>query len=447
MSRDDKARMLRRIFEEGLPAAEGGLPAQLDFEQVEACRAAVFEAMDRLQGRVKRRLYMAFGFTAAASLVLGLAAWLSMSSRVEDGFGYRVGASGLRTETGWISNDGDKMLPIVFENGTKFVLNRKSAAKVVEADSRRVRIDLNKGAVTAKVNGNGKTEWVVEAGPYTVKVLGTEFQVVWDADKERLKVAVSSGHVSVSGVSIGEQGVILKAGNRLVSDSRGAHISTRASIAENEDPEPLLDSTDAPPVPPSLSEEPATDDSIERDEPTGAASMRDATRKAPSAVTNTEHSSKPPWRVAVEAGDLRGAIKAMEQSDAFRVGAEADIETVWRLAEEARRVRRPDLSDSLFEAVRRRSPGTERAATAAFLLGKTALDVHRDAMSAKRWLNTYLNESPNGALAEEARGRLMEALVSLGYRDETRRVAADYLIRYPSGSFVAQAKDITERSN
>ena len=61
MSRDDKARMLRRIFEEGLPAAEGGLPAQLDFEQVEACRAAVFEAMDRLQGRVKRRLYMAFG--------------------------------------------------------------------------------------------------------------------------------------------------------------------------------------------------------------------------------------------------------------------------------------------------------------------------------------------------------------------------------------------------
>jgi TolA-binding protein len=297
--------------------------------------------------------------------------------------------------------------------------------------------------LAAKVNGNGKTKWIVEAGPYTVKVLGTEFQVSWDADTERLNVSVSSGHVSVSGANLGEKGVVLEPGLRLVSDRSGSQISRKTGTAENTEAAPRTGEIGATPALSSVSKieevrNPMASMSDTKDEPRAQSTQKTVSTRA------IAHLSKSVWRTAVDAEEWATAIDAMDSNAVAEAAAEAESGVLWRLAEEARRLRRTDLSDIFFEAVRTKSQGTDRAATAAFLLGKSAWDMRGDPKTAKKWLDIYLAESPNGTLAEEARGRLMEVNRYMENQDEARRIAIDYLRRYPNGSFAGQAKRIQE---
>ena len=61
-----------------------------------------------------------------------------------------------------------------------------------------------------------------------------------------------------------------------------------------------------------------------------------------------------------------------------------------------------------LQALRRRFPGDPRARTAAFLLGRIALDLEHDPAGARAWFSTYLSEAPAGPLAGDARRRLDE---------------------------------------
>lgn len=92
-------------------------------------------------------------------------------------------------------------------------------------------------------------------------------------------------------------------------------------------------------------------------------------------------------------------------------------------------------------AVRAEAPGTNESALAAFLLGRLAADDQGDPAASVRWFRAYLREAPRGALAREARGRLLESLSASGAsEEEVRGAARDYLEHHPQGPYAARAR-------
>jgi TolA-binding protein len=82
--------------------------------------------------------------------------------------------------------------------------------------------------------------------------------------------------------------------------------------------------------------------------------------------------------------------------------------------------------------VRRRFAG-EDAAQAAFFLGRLAFDRGTGDVEAARYFELALTEQPQGPLAREATGRLLEAQLRLRDADAARTTSRLYLKNYPDG--------------
>jgi hypothetical protein len=80
---------------------------------------------------------------------------------------------------------------------------------------------------------------------------------------------------------------------------------------------------------------------------------------------------------------------------------------------------------------------------AAFALGRIAFDQRADFGGATRWFRTYLAEQPEGRLARDALGRLMEARSRVGDAAGAQVEARKYLDRYPSGPHAEMARRLT----
>jgi outer membrane protein assembly factor BamD (BamD/ComL family) len=61
------------------------------------------------------------------------------------------------------------------------------------------------------------------------------------------------------------------------------------------------------------------------------------------------------------------------------------------------------------------------------------------------WFKRYLTEQPNGPLAREAAGRLIELLRQTGDSARAQEAAAGYLKRYPTGPHAALARNVLAR--
>jgi len=92
-------------------------------------------------------------------------------------------------------------------------------------------------------------------------------------------------------------------------------------------------------------------------------------------------------------------------------------------------------------AERQRFPETALARSAAFLLGKLA-DDRGEVAASLAWYRRYLAETPNGPYAAEALGRKMLAVERISGRDAARGVAAEYVDRFPNGTYMLQAHAI-----
>ncbi|HTJ80753.1 MAG TPA: hypothetical protein VL400_03490, partial [Polyangiaceae bacterium] len=96
-----------------------------------------------------------------------------------------------------------------------------------------------------------------------------------------------------------------------------------------------------------------------------------------------------------------------------------------------------------YEVARRRFPGTDAAAVAAYHLGRMAFDGAHAWAEAERWFGVYLAESPGGALAPEALGRSMECADNRGDHARARDLAKRYLAAYPSGAQASLAERLS----
>ena len=90
-------------------------------------------------------------------------------------------------------------------------------------------------------------------------------------------------------------------------------------------------------------------------------------------------------------------------------------------------------------AERARFPRSAAARDAAFFLGRIAED---EGTGASEWYDRYLSESSDGAYASQALGRKMMLAYKQRGAQAAQSLAADYLGRYPNGSYAGTAKKI-----
>jgi hypothetical protein len=311
----------------------------------------------------------------------------------------------------WLATDTATELPIAFSEGTQLVMAAGSRGRVEELGRTGASFLLERGEVRARVVHRSDTSWRFLAGPFEVHVTGTALGVDWDPARERFAVQVDEGSVTVRGPNVAQQTV--RAGEQCVVDlpSRTTRIAPIGPAPSSDSDAPVDAGTDdaASPVAPSLRV------------PAG-------THPVAPAVS---------WIKLDEKGDYDAAYAAAMSAGLASVLRASTSDELLRLAQIARLSGHRDTERQALVTCRRRFPGGERAAVAAYELGRSS-----SPSEASSWFDTYLGEQPSGPLAREASGRLIEARASAGDDRGARDAATRYLSRYPDGPHAPLARRV-----
>jgi transmembrane sensor len=353
------------------------------------------------------------------------------------------------SEGTWMEPAATGSLPIRFEGGTTFNLREKTAVRIASSNEEKVEIELKGGEILADVKGNGKTRWIISAGPYQVHVIGTVFTTLWDEALSLLEVSVQKGAVVVHGKGIGEQGVSVAAGDHLKIDNaivlvsiESAKVAARGTAGFSTTGQ--TDSLGSEADPKQRDVEPGVD--AEHEKISSKARSHDSPRQKVSVQRRDEdEKSAPTWKDFYKTKDFDKAISTAEKLGLYELMTSLDHEDLWQLANAARYARKGKISTDILLAIRKRFGGYRRAEAATFLLGRVALELENDPAGARQWFETYLKESPNGSLSEEALGRLVDACGQAGRQEEARQKATLYLTRYPDGLFAELARSVLNK--
>ncbi|WP_426149411.1 FecR family protein [Pseudomonas sp. DC3000-4b1] len=160
-----------------------------------------------VQARPRKRRRLAWLSSAAAAVLIALGAyqhWLP-------GADYRTGVGERKT--------------IELADGSQVQLDTDSAVAVrFEVGGRHV--ELLRGQAFFKVTHNASRPFLVDAGPITVTVTGTAFEVRTGPDGARVEVAQGSVRVAMPNASV----EVLKAGDSLRADASGMHEATLTAV-------------------------------------------------------------------------------------------------------------------------------------------------------------------------------------------------------------------------
>ena len=380
-------------------------------------RARLVDSLAQPQGARRRPARAAIGLAlaaAVAAIALVLArrhAPTPLAWHVEQGSAGAQGYVGLAA--------GEPSARLVFDDGSRVVLAPGSRGRVAAATARVAEVVLEQGRAQVHVEHRDGTTWVFDAGPYAVRVTGTDFVLAWAADVETLDVWMRSGRVVVTGPVLGEA-LTLATGQHLVARLRERSAQIDAT------PEPPAGVT--PPAPPT---------------PTST----DPAAPAPSAVVPppgaTASAPSPAWSKLVATGDYARVVREAEAEGIARALGGRPLADLRALGDAARYAGRADLARRAYTAVRARFPSSGEARTAAFLIGRVAEEQDHAVASALRWYDTYLAEAPAGAFAGDALGRKMVLVSTTQGRDAARPLAERYLQRFPGGPYAGAARDLS----
>jgi ferric-dicitrate binding protein FerR (iron transport regulator) len=93
---------------------------------------------------------------------------------------------------------------LVFDDGSHFALAPGSRGRVASTTASGAEVVLEQGRARVQVQHGKNTRWLVDAGPFAVRVTGTEFTVAWEVEAETVEVWMRSGHVEVTGPVLGD---------------------------------------------------------------------------------------------------------------------------------------------------------------------------------------------------------------------------------------------------
>jgi transmembrane sensor len=254
-----------------------------------------------------------------------------------------------------------------FADGSTARVSDGGELRVEVATEERILSVLTSGAVDFEVKKRDGREFLVDAGPIRVRVIGTKFRV--ELDGERARVSVSRGRVEVQ---LADARAFMEAG-----ESRWF---------------------------PGLE-----------------------------AVAKTEGTGPSPrarFLSLARAGEFADAYQLMTQSPSA-VGSSA--EELMLAADAARLSGHPEQAIPLLQRVTREHKGDSRAPLAAFTLGRLLQSQLGRPAEAATAFALVARLQPAGGLVEDALGRRAEALAASGASVEARRLASEYLERYPKG--------------
>jgi hypothetical protein len=358
--------------------------------------------------RSGQRWRWSLALAAGVALCAGAAFLLWRPARIE----YRVSGSALEIDGDWLGVAPDRGAGLLrFSEGTEIELRPGSKGKVDQLTPHGARVVLGSGVLHARVVHRPRTAWSVGAGPYSIEVKGTTFDVDWSGRGGRLEVRLHAGSVIVRGPSLHE-GIRVAAGQRLV-----AHAQTGNAELSSLSPAKVAEALPAAAAPTLAPERPQ--------------------------ATSAVHPA-PSWSEMLTSGNFRGVLaqaQARGIEATLRRGSLADVVA---LADAARYAGDRALSRRGLLAQRARFRASAEAHAAAFVLGRMADDdgAQKEAL---RWYDGYLRESPHGAFAAEALGRKLVVVVRSGDADAARAVAKLYLQRFARGAHAAYARELLQR--
>ena len=322
-----------------------------------------------------------------------------------------------------------------FSEGSRITLGPHARARVAQTTPQGASFVLETGGAHLDVVHRVDTDWTVRAGPYTIAVKGTSFDVSWNTSSSTLEVVMFNGIVIVRGPGM-ESGVEVKDTQQFVS--RVVANSESATNPPNTEPSGAPVEF-APPTSESTITSRATPTASERDDhllPTLTSPLPPSAPVASETPTHIES-----WSVLASRGEYQSVVRDAEQRGIDTTLGSAPESELAALANAARYAGRADVAQRTLMTIRTRFPGGPQAASAAFVLGRMSED-SGSLDSAIRWYDTYLSEAGRGALAPEAMGRKMVALRKAGQSDAARKAAEAYLSQFPAGPYAGVAREI-----
>lgn len=371
---------------------------------------------------------------AAAGALIAVAVLVLTRQRAAIGFEVDNAAGVART---WLAAPQGAALDLAFSEGTRVRLEAAARARVTDLDEHGASLTLESGRLHAEVVHQSGSAWKVVAGPFTVRVTGTVFDVNWDPTSQQLAVAVGRGSVSVRDASTGIEQVV-RASERL----RASAYEHRLIVAPSSEV----------PVEPVSTERAATADAPDSQPAEPAPVEAREPMPVPTATTPTAKNNEPSatnglvagdeWRAFAKRGALREAFAAADTAGFTQTCAAASPSELLLLGDGARLSGNSARAEEALLTLRRRYPSDARRAAAAFALGKVAFDQRGAYEQAAAWFSTCLREQPGGPLARETAGRLIEALRRADDSAGARRAARDYLDKYPEGPHADLARSV-----
>lgn len=460
--RDDEA-LIAALSEAARRVAKtdaAGEPAPGAWHRLEARRA-------RQPGAPHDRRWWAgrAALAAAVCAVLG-ASFAGLRLRSGRALTYDVGGGAI-AESGYIRGARDRGAAVRFSDGTRIDLAAGARMSVAAPGPHGARLRLEEGEAHFSVMHLPHAAWTVEAGPYTVEVIGTVFDVRWSSAQEVVEVRLDTGAVRVSGPLLAEHAT-LRSGQHLT-----ARLATR-ELRIDENPAgglaPVLAvpppgrtmpgpvDAAAPPAPtvaageasPAATTPPAAAAPLARPahaKATAGAKAPAETRTSPRALALAGPAAVPfapeKWSARVSSGDAAGVVDEAVARGLDDVVEHADAPALVALADAARYAGRKYLAERVLRAQRARFPGTPAADSAAFFLGRLADDRGAPGEGLD-WYRRYLDEAPRGPYASEALGRAMLAVAHVSGRAAARPLATEYLQRFPDGTYLLHAQAILQ---
>jgi hypothetical protein len=293
-----------------------------------------------------------------------------------------------------------------FSDGSEVLVRPDSQLRLLEVTPDGASATLERGSAHVAVVHRAKTKWTFTAGPYRVHVVGTKFELQWNPDVSGIRVKMEEGVVEVDGPNM-----------------------VRHRVAGTE----VLDVSALPPQDTEVDVEPETT--------TGAPRARTHHAKPAPEKPVVAANSTAPWTYFASRGDYAAAYAAAEQSGFTSLAGGLPQSEVLLLGDTARKANKPQRAKEAYLAVRDRFPGSPAAVDAALRMGHLSAEVLRDDARAAWWFERGLREAPNAPTAPEAMGRWLEVLVRMS-NPTARKVAEDYLRRFPNGADAAFARDV-----
>ncbi len=352
----------------------------------ETARMRLFAGPSRQSEQPAARKVFWIGGTCTA---LGLAAAVALTiSHKPSSLTFDIGYEEVHGRIGnWVSAAEHEALPLRFSDGTKIVLEDTAQARVTELQAKGAHIVLERGRLSASVVHQKGAHWELQAGPFTVFVRGTRFNINWLPESADFSLELKEGKVEVTGPGLtGLQFVDVGQILEVSGGPGGWHIGKPTA-------------------------EPANDgEKSNNGNPSNAGASTDVlgiNEGAPigsSASARSSVSANSTWQELAAAGSYGDALALAKKAGLPKIYAAGTVSDLTRLAQVARFAGASDTARGALRAIRERFAGSPESAMATFDLGRLSFDSSGHYLEAAHWFREYLREFPHGNLAREALG-------------------------------------------